>query len=420
MKMNEEIKRAGYFEYLIGKTKSNPDVLKRVLENFKKLFIGHVNDIDGIGYFKNLESLRVKSYKLKDIQEISELSNLINLDISQTKVKDISPIKNLKNLKKLNISDTLIKDLSPLTGLPSLEKIIIRDNENIVDPINLISLLNAPSLKTINIKDTPLAKKLNKRFLPFVQEFEEKGINIIVDSLNLNNRLHDPEYDRGIFFDNLLIDFDNIEETNNSLDINKRLLSQALADYFEPKSYHNKKFDYSKASQINKLNCELFHLKDLEGIEHFENLRLLYIGMNGFSDLTPISKLNNLEVLSLQYIQANNWEVLSKMSNLKTLSLTCSNISASSLNYLTNLNKLESLGLIGVESINTQNDLEFLLKLPNLKQVNIEAVPLLEKNNNPENMDIVKNLKQKDIKIIPIDKDTNYYLPEYFTIPSLF
>lgn len=86
------------------------------------------SNLEGLQYFKDLESLKCCAGNLKDISALSELTNLKELDLRSNKISDLSPLSNLRNLEKLNLYNNRVKDLSPLSSLVSLKHLELGKN----------------------------------------------------------------------------------------------------------------------------------------------------------------------------------------------------------------------------------------------------------------------------------------------------
>ena len=82
------------------------------------------NYITDISSLKNLKNLKYLELGDNNVSNISILSNLINLEelgLDRNNITDIKPLRNLNKLKYLRLSYNNIKDLSPLKNLRLLE-----------------------------------------------------------------------------------------------------------------------------------------------------------------------------------------------------------------------------------------------------------------------------------------------------------
>lgn len=210
------------FEKLVRMTTHKPKgrIFKKDLENITEIHANFgkisdsfhsdiyykITDLDGIQYFKNLETLSLARNDISDITPLSGLSSLKRLDLSDNrKLMDISPLGNLSNLKYLGIStlkeltdisplskltkleyldamDNKIKDVSPLSTLPNIKTLRLTFNEiEDISSLNKLSSLTNLQLGSNKIKDVrPLSNMTNLKVL----ELEE---NLIDDFSPLDN-----------------------------------------------------------------------------------------------------------------------------------------------------------------------------------------------------------------------------------------
>ena len=101
-----------------------------------------INDLTGLEYATNLESLRAWFNPISDLTPLANLTNLIYLDLTECQIVDITPLANLIRLQSLHISSNQIVDIEPLANLTQLQKISLQHNriEDISALTNLIQL----------------------------------------------------------------------------------------------------------------------------------------------------------------------------------------------------------------------------------------------------------------------------------------
>jgi len=137
---------------------------------------------------------------------------------------------------------------------------------------------------------------------------------------------------------------------------------------------------------LTGLICIECGITSLTGLEYAENLQMLNLRLNDFSNLSPVSGLINLTTLRLTINGIRSISSLSGLTNLRTLDLHGNDIS--NLSPLSGLDHLDTL-LLEYNQISNISALSSLtsLKLLDLRQnpLNQEAydtyLPLIEANN---------------------------------------
>ena len=112
-----------------------------------------IQDIGGLEYFKNLESLDLSFHAVTDIAPLAGLTKLTSLSLSGNPVADIAPLAGLTNLKVLVLSGCAAQDYGPLAGLVNLELLTL-DHSTIADVSPLAALTN---LKYLYLAECPVA-----------------------------------------------------------------------------------------------------------------------------------------------------------------------------------------------------------------------------------------------------------------------
>ena len=101
-----------------------------------------INDLTGLEYATNLESLRAWLNPIFDLTPLANLTNLRYLDLTECQIVDITPLANLIRLQSLHLSSNQIVDIGPLANLTQLQEISLQHNqiEDISSLVNLIQL----------------------------------------------------------------------------------------------------------------------------------------------------------------------------------------------------------------------------------------------------------------------------------------
>ena len=121
-----------------------------------------------------------------------------------------------------------------------------------------------------------------------------------------------------------------------------------------------------------ELDCIQENLIDLNGIEKYSMLRIIYAGNNQLTELPNLSTLQNLQVLDLAHNKLRYLPDISLLKNLKELY-----IGDNLLNQLPNLSSLTKLEVLSVQN-NQLTHLPDFSVLSNLKKLMLEGNQLSE------------------------------------------
>lgn len=171
------------------------------------------------------------------------------------------------------------------------------------------------------------------------------------------------------------------------------------------------------ASLPNLVELAIFdsNLTNLDGIEKFTNLEILYIDSNQIEDYSKLNELSNLKVLgisennltninmvenltNLEELQAYNNKIedisiLNNNTNIKSLNLNGNNLNNEDIEVLKTMQNLEELGISNNEQINQVSQIEGLTNLKGLTLSNskIKDVSGIEKLTNLEYLEMNEN-----------------------------
>lgn len=112
-----------------------------------------IHNIDGLEFFKNLESLDLSFHAVTNITPLSGLKKLTSLSLRGSPINDIAPLAGLTSLKVLTLSGCAAQDYSPLAMLVNLNFLML-DNASITDVSPLVSLTN---LKYLYLAGCPIS-----------------------------------------------------------------------------------------------------------------------------------------------------------------------------------------------------------------------------------------------------------------------
>jgi Leucine-rich repeat (LRR) protein len=104
-------------------------------------------NLEGIQYFRDLETLNCTAGRLSDISALSELVQLKELTLKANKISDLTQLSTLVNLEVLDLTDNRVKDLSALSSLISLRHLVIGGNPVESIPEGFMPLANLYGLQ---------------------------------------------------------------------------------------------------------------------------------------------------------------------------------------------------------------------------------------------------------------------------------
>jgi internalin A len=142
--------------------------------------------------------------------------------------------------------------------------------------------------------------------------------------------------------------------------------------------------DYSIAT-LKEVNATSQHIKSLWGLEHYTNLRKLFLGINQISNLEPLAVLNNLVELSLAYnnvISINALDNLTKLDKLylnnnsieniislyPLIQITYLNLSYNLISNISTISRLTKLQTLKLNN-NKIQDIKYLANLTSLQEL---------------------------------------------------
>ena len=120
----------------------------------------NITSLDGIQYFKNLNSTDLSANKITDLTPLSELPYLIGLNLNNSQISDITLLSRLTELSVLGLNNNQISDITPLSELTELTHLSLERNQisNLV-PLSKLHNLEYLSLEYNQISDLePLFK----------------------------------------------------------------------------------------------------------------------------------------------------------------------------------------------------------------------------------------------------------------------
>ena len=383
------------------------------LSTLKKLEVKKsdaVENIYGVSYLSNLETLNIESVNLdiKSKAEISKLNKLKILKISNANLNDLDFIENLNQLETLELVNlkNFNGDLSNISSLKKLQTLVVK-NCNLTElegfdfPLSLqnVDFSSNPKLSNINaLKSLENVTELNLadafmsvESLKNLKKLETLSIEICFNAnYSIINSL--PRLTKLVNKKNIVPKTDYKSLRFYSL----KLLNRKVADELS----HLLKDDNSFDTTTN-LFFEGFTLRNFHCLRFFTNLKKLSFDKMtlDFDRMEPdqFRSLNKLEKLEIIKCKINNHYHLSSffefLGNLTHLSLKSSRLENKSLK-ISSMKMLEVLELSEVYTAERWNEairpnlyrwcifLEFPDSFPNLKKIDIRSERSISRYNN--------------------------------------
>lgn len=250
-----------------------------------------IKDLSELEYYKNLKTLSLKDYGLKNTSGLKEVKGLVSLNLSGNKnLSDLTGIEGMESLESLDIRETAVSDIGAVKSLSSLKSL----------DISYTLIEDTSPLKE--------CKKLEKLYAGYNNEnFTDSGILDVAGSLK-NLKELDLTGDVAI-----VGGMENIKKLNS-------LVSLELGGTF----INNKQCRYiSGLKQLEILGLQSnINITDFNFLTGLKNLRELDLSATGITDIKGIEKLKNLKKLDLSLTFVEDISVLSKLKNLEGLVLT--------------------------------------------------------------------------------------------------
>ncbi|CAG9310144.1 unnamed protein product [Blepharisma stoltei] len=297
----------------------------------------------------NITSLNLSCNNISNLSAIKAAENLEHLCLSFNCVESIEDLKGCYNLRKLDLSHNLITWLDYVEGLVSLEALHISHN-NIADIRNLFKLNHVKELLKLSMIGNPIASHTRYRQL------------ILISSKKL------------AMLDWEKIPSDEKEEFSSQSTISITLDMVKSQSSFEIDIFSKPKTDWIMSQEKLILNNQ--KLTTLQGVEIFNNLKVLSCAGNMIKEIAGLNRCILLEELCLENNMISIIENLQSLVYLKKLNLGRNFISKienlKDSKCLTQLSLEDNLieSLAGVEDL--QGIMELYIwnnKLSNLKEI---------------------------------------------------
>jgi hypothetical protein len=216
-----------------------------------------IEDLTGLEYAINLQSLNLCLNGFDSIAPLSGLTNLRTLSLRMNHVSSAAPLSGLTDLEALDLSRNAISDLSPLSGLTKLTYLNLHQNR-------LADL-------------SPLSGLTNLTYLNVHQ-------NYVTDLAPLSTLVNLREMDIG---------------ANAIGDLSPLASLTQLSILYAWKNRLTDLDDLSGLTALNTLDVHINRIDDISALSVLANLRDVDLASNQITDVTPLLLLRSLSHLDL-------------------------------------------------------------------------------------------------------------------------
>ncbi|MCU5499471.1 NEAT domain-containing protein [Bacillus wiedmannii] len=252
-------------KYNLNRENLNTPITKEDLLKVKSLIVVEakskgIQDVTGLEYMTNLETLTLEEVKLENIQFISSLRQLKSLSITYGELKDIGPLAELEHIESLSLRNNKISDLSPLSQMKKIKMLDL--NSNYIKDIK--PLFTVTTLKTLTVANN----QISNANLAGIEQLKN------VKSLSLSN--------------NGLTNIEHITPMKKLVELD---LSKNELENIEP---------VSRLSTVQSLNLEENYISDITPLSHLKGLYDLKLGSNEIRDVRPVQELGKRMYIDIQ------------------------------------------------------------------------------------------------------------------------
>ena len=281
-----------------------------------------VNNLEHAEYLINLEGLSIYSIELnaegqkKLIEEIKKINPNVEISFSNMTVNiDLGQFNQNSNNYEVNINEIcpILSEFNNPESILYIENLALE--ESYID--ENIAKFDGNTLS------------LNRNIIG------EQNYDIIYRDKDNTNNIH------------IYVTWRNITTGDNTkiIDIKDTNLKEKLLKEYDLDK--DGKFTEYDANNIAVLNINDSNIERLDGIESFQNLRVIYAFNNNISDLEPLRNMKNLQEVSFRKNNISNIEPIMGLNNLYFIDMAENKIS--DISYLSN-RKFELVRYIGINN----------------------------------------------------------------------
>ena len=391
LKNLKEIKSLSITNYTSISKITNIDPVKK-LTKLEKLNISdntkeenyNITDLSPLQNITTLKEIDITNSKISDLTPLKNLINLESLYFYNNEIKSIEPLVNLTNLKRLSLNKNKIKNIEAIRKLTNLTNLELSDNQ--IEDFTILNEIDTDNIN-INIRSQEYYIDLGKVNLN--ETIKVKLPEVIKQLQNPENYIYDSRIKEwvGSIYDELNNYSEKLEGNLTEVTINTNLVGknkievyisgqydtsegypdkitsidcyityEALVEGDKTKEIQIKdnnfknilkqKYDIDNdgkitqydANNIASLNLENSNIQNVEGIENFKNLKVIYASNNKIEDISPILNLEKLNKIDFSY---NYITDISCVKNRKFKRITSLGIDGNYIDFSNNSKQLQ-------------------------------------------------------------------------------
>lgn len=280
-------------------------------------------DLDILGQYTKLKTLRLCHMQIKDISFVSQLKELEELILLNNKITDLSPIQGLPKLNHLYLAANPIDDFSVLSTLPSLQRLYV-DSEQMPDDFSLSRVPEQVTVTVVKVillepdPKTPLEPNTTVDIVTSRQGKKVKALSSAKTMVPLDNGTGSgvsslkiqpqPDPRKLQISDRFLYSglFNSLGFTPCICDDLRKVKTLDCSNYIALQPDHMflaKPGDFSclkNAINLRQLNLSGRKLNSFDWLSHCTKLQKLDLSCTNFKDLSLLSNLKDLQELNLK------------------------------------------------------------------------------------------------------------------------
>ena len=306
-----------------------------------------IENITGLEYATNLESLALPVNNIQDITPVKGLVKLESLSLRSNPITNLIPLANLTNLTYINLASVKLSDITPLANLTKLKQAWLMHMQlQDITPLANLTQLIALSLADNQIVDvSPLANltQLEELYIDRNQVVDVSplaNLTQLTDLTIANNPITDYSPLLGLNLQSVDVDIHTLQELASSdVEIPDPNLKRAVR---ETLALPNEiPITQLQMLRLEKLTAKEAQIENITGLEYAINLRSLVLPANQIHGITPLTSLVDLNSLALRNNPIADLSPLTHLTNLTYLNL--SGVIIKDLTPLSNLIQLREL-----------------------------------------------------------------------------
>jgi len=140
--------------------------------------IGAIQNLAGLEYATNLQTLDLRYHRVSDLSPLAGLSHLVTIGLLGNSVSSLSPLAGATHLQALDLESNQVSDISALAALHNLQSLGL--HRNYVSDISPLAGLT--SLVWLDLRANPLNQASFDLYLPQI-EASNPGIQLLHDAV---------------------------------------------------------------------------------------------------------------------------------------------------------------------------------------------------------------------------------------------